>query len=383
MKAFIHAKLMLEDRDIEDGYLVFDQRILDVGDMTHFPVDKGIDTIDLKGNILCPGFIDIHIHGCGGADTMDGSQDALETISRHVRKSGVTAFLATTMTMPLRDIYNALDAIRAFERPNDGARIIGAHLEGPFIHKAKKGAQNASFIHTPDFNLIKNHLDIIKIITLAPDTEGAFDFINEMKAFPHVRLSIGHTDADFETAENAFKQGVTHVTHCFNAMPPLHHRKPGVIGAIMGGEFTTELIADNVHVHRGLYKGLLRSVGDSHLVLVTDSMQAGGLPNGQYQLGGQWVKVEHDTCTLQDGTLAGSVLTMNQAIKNVVEATGIPLYKAVAFASINPAKVIGLDKDYGSIAIGKLADFTLMTPDYEIINTYIEGEGHFFESNHS
>ena len=374
MKAIINATLMLEHETLNNGYICYDTHIRALGPMSAFsPVS--VETIwDAKGAYVMPGFLDIHIHGFGGADTMDGTQEALETISKSVRRTGVTGFLPTTMTMPTEAILQALDAVKTFVRPDSGARVFGVHLEGPFIHEGKKGAQNAAFIQAPNMALIEAHLPVIKMITLAPDTKGAFAFIEQMKAYPHIKLSIGHTCSDYETALAAYEQGVNHITHCFNAMPPLHHREPGVLGAMLGEDFSAELIADNIHVHKGLYKGLVRCLGKDKLVLVTDSMCAGGLLDGAYELGGQAVTVEKGAARLKDGTLAGSVLSMNLAIKNVFESMHLPLHEVGNFASINPARVIGVDQEYGSIAVGKVADLAVVDLAFNVVNTIVSGE---------
>lgn len=374
MKAIINGTLILENETLENSYIRFDDCVRAYGPMKEYSAEEGDEILDANGSYVSPGFVDIHIHGFAGADSMDGDVEALKIISNAVRKNGVTSYLATTMTMSNESIIKALETIKAYEN-EEGAKIVGVHLEGPFIHPDKKGAQNEQFIQNPNFELIKDHLDIIRLITIAPDTEGAFEFIEKLKAYPHIKLSIGHTNSDFETAERAKACGVNHITHCFNAMPPLHHRKPGVLGSMLAGGYTAELIADNIHVHKGLYKGLHRVLGDENLILVTDSMRAGGLEDGIYDLGGQAVKVAEGSARLVvDDSLAGSVLKMNDAIKNVLSATDLTINQVINLATLNPAKVIGLDQEIGSIAIGKKADLVILSDRFEIEKTFVNGK---------
>lgn len=373
MKAIVNGKILLEDQTIENGFVRFTDRILGFGPMSAY--EAGEETlIDAKGQFVSPGFIDIHIHGFAGADSMDGEAKALHTIASAVRRNGVTGFLATTMTMPKEAIIKALDTVKAFSAAAGEAKILGVHLEGPFIHPEKKGAQNEAYIQNPTYDWLKPYMDVIRVITLAPDTEGAFDFIDQMKAHPHVKLSIGHTNADFETAEKAKACGVNHITHCFNAMPPLHHRKPSVLGSMLSGGYTAELIADNIHVHKGLYKGLYRVLGHENLVLVTDCMRAGGLEDGIYDLGGQEVKVaDHSARLTSDGSLAGSVLKMNEALQNVYQATELSRVEVVRLATLNPARVLGLEAEIGSIVRGKKADLLVMNEAFDVIKTFVDG----------
>ena len=384
MKAIVNAKLLLSEHIIENGYILFDQKILANGCMSDFEnalmqlnlTRKDVEITEGAGQLVSPGFVDIHMHGAGGSDTMDGTQEALETISDTVFKSGVTRFLATTMTMPSDQIKTALEAVKSRIKSQvhqKTARILGVHLEGPFINVAKKGAQNGQYVIPPDFEMVKPYLDFIKIITVAPENDAHFQFIEKMKAYPEVKLSIGHTNSNFETAMSAFENGVTHITHCFNAMPPLHHREPGVIGAMLSEPFTAELIADEIHVHKGLFKGLSKCVDKDKLVLITDSMRAGGLEDGNYDLGGQNVIVKDGACRLEDGTLAGSVLTMNMAVRNFSRNTDLPLNEVINLVSLNPAKVIGMDADYGSLDIGKVADINIFDADFNIIRTFVDG----------
>lgn len=373
MKAIVNGTIVLEKNMIKSGFILYDDRILSVGAMTSFSDADYEEILDVKGAYVCPGFIDIHIHGFLGADTMDVKGDALATISKSIRRYGVTGFLATTMTAPQVEIEKAIDRVSQFERPANGARILGVHMEGPFIHPDKKGAQNEAYIQRPNMDLIKKHADTIKLITFAPEIEGAFEFINEMRAYPHIQLAMGHTCVDYETAIRAYDRGVTHITHCFNAMPSFHHRNPGLIGAMFSEDFTTELIADNIHVHPGIYKGLTKSKEEDQVILITDSIRAGGLKEGVYTLGGQTVTVKEGACKLKDGTLAGSVLTMIDAIKNMKAHTSLPLEKIILMATLNPAKVAKVNREYGSIEKGKKADFVVLDESLNVLKTILDG----------
>lgn len=377
MKAIINGQFILEDKILNSHYVLFDTHIQEIGSMEAWgeaKESKCSEVIDVSGDYVSPGFIDIHIHGYKGFDTMDATREALEVMASSLAKHGVTSFLATTMTMDTKSIQKALANVSDYmEDPaSEGARILGVHLEGPFIHPQKKGAQNADYIQKPNLELIQDHLPIIRLITFAPDVDGAFSWIEEMKAYPHIHLAMGHTCVDFETAEKAYEKGVKHITHCFNAMPALHHREPGLIGAMMTGKYSAELIADKVHVHPGLFLGLTRAAGEDNLVLVSDCMCAGGLEDGAYKLGGQPVEVKNGEARLkEDGSLAGSVLKLDEALRNYIQATQAPLYEAIKKLSLNPAKVIGLSSEYGSIDKGKRADFVILSQTLEVKKTII------------
>lgn len=376
MKAFINGKIIKEDAVLDDYFLIVkDGIIFDIERMAHFNPDQYKDIIDLKGNYLAPGFVDIHIHGSGGADVMDATPDALKTIGQAIAKTGTTSFLATTMTMEQSAIYQALDNIRQhISSECTGSKILGAHLEGPFINKAFKGAQNGDFVIKPSYGFIEPYLDVIKIVTLAPEEDDNFQFINKMKEHDDIVLSIGHSASDFETALKAYDHGVRHITHCFNAMTPLHHRKPGIVGAAFTEDFTTELIADGIHSHEGFFKTFINIKGHDKVILVTDSMRAGTLDEGGYDLGGQKVIVKDGSARLTDGTLAGSVLKMNHAVKNIMANTEEAIRNIVKMASLNPAQLIGVDDKLGSIEIGKCADLIIIDHQVNIFSTFVDGK---------
>lgn len=376
MKALINGKILMENEILEDRALLFDAKIREickVEDINHYEVTE---IIDAKNLYISPGFIDIHIHGSGGFDTMDGDINALEKISKTIAAYGTTSFLPTTMTMEKSHIIKALDTIKKAmsTETKNGANILGVHLEGPFINPIFKGAQNSEYIIEPDYEFIKNYLDIIKIITIAPEIKGSFDFMDLIKQNSSAVLSIGHSNATYEEAMEAIERGISHSTHIFNAMTPLHHRNPGVVGAVFNSEITCELIADKIHVHPELFRFLIKAVGENRICLITDSMRAGCMKDGCYDLGGQSVIVKDGSARLSDGQLAGSVLTLNLAVKNFFESTDYPLNKIVNMVSINTAKVIGFDNQKGSIEKGKDADIILFDKEISIKSVFIEGK---------
>jgi len=376
MKALINGKILMENEILEDRALLFNTKIREickVEDINHYEVTE---IIDAKNLYISPGFIDIHIHGSGGFDTMDGDINALEKISKTIAAYGTTSFLPTTMTMEKSHIIKALDTIKKAmsTETKNGANILGVHLEGPFINPIFKGAQNSEYIIEPDYEFIKNYLDIIKIITMAPEIKGSFDFMDLIKQNSSAVLSIGHSNATYEEAMEAIERGISHSTHIFNAMTPLHHRNPGVVGAVFNSEITCELIADKIHVHPELFRFLIKAVGENRICLITDSMRAGCMKDGCYDLGGQSVIVKDGSARLSDGQLAGSVLTLNLAVKNFFESTDYPLNKIVNMVSINPAKVIGFENQKGSIEKGKDADIILFDKEISIKSVFIEGK---------
>lgn len=370
LKCIKGGKIILEDSVLEGKIIIFNAKILDIIDEKDFgewSSPNQVTIIEAQGQYVSPGFIDIHIHGAGGRDTMDGELASLEIISKTIVKSGVTGFLPTTMTMGKDEIFKALASIRlGMKKKINGAKILGAHLEGPFISHNYKGVQNEKYICKPDFNFIKDYTDIIKIITLAPEEDIQFGFIKRVKQTTDIVLSIGHTNADFEMAMEAIKNGISNATHIFNAMPPLHHRNPGALGAILRSDISCELIADNHHIHPAVYQILVDVKGKDKIILVTDSIKATFMKGISWELGGQKVFVKNNTVRLSDGTLAGSVLKLNEAVLNILRNTDLQIYEAVALASLNPAKLIKMDNKKGSIKKGKDADLLIFNKNIDI-----------------
>jgi len=368
----INAKLILGNEIVEDKILLFDDKIIDIVDDVILSDSDDVEIIDAKGAYVSPGFIDLHIHGSGGADVMDATPDALEILSTTLPQTGTTSFLATTMTMSTQEIDNALQNIQKNGSSVTGANIVGIHLEGPFINPSKHGAQDQNYVQTPNFEFIKNYMNEVKMITLAPEIEGAEDFIKQMhKEYPHVILSIGHSDTNYDQAIQSFKWGISHVTHLFNAMPSYHHRKPGLVGAVFDSDVSCDIIADLVHTHASTLDLTYRLKGDK-LILITDAMRAGCMKCGTYDLGGREVEVKDGKAVLEDGMLAGSVLKMNEAMANMCKHTDISIVKVVNAVTKVPAQKLGLSK--GELKIGYDADIVFFDEDFSIISTIVSGK---------
>ncbi len=370
--ALINAKLIVYDTIIEDKILLFDNKIIDIVDDVILSDSDDIQIIDAKGAYVSAGFIDLHIHGSGGADVMDATPEALNTLSTILPQTGTTSFLATTMTMSTQAIDNALQNIRNYGSNVTGAKIVGVHLEGPFINVSKHGAQDKNYVQTANFSLIQDYMDIVKMITLAPEVSGAENFVKQMtKKYPQVVLSLGHSDASYDEAIKSFKWGISHVTHLFNAMPSYHHRKPGVVGAVFHTDVTCDIIADLVHTHPSTLE-LVQSIKKDKLMLITDAIRAGCMKCGTYDLGGRTVEVSEGKALLYDGTLAGSVLKMNEAMANMLEHTSMSRAEIVASVTKRPAQKLGLKK--GELKKGYDADIVIFDEDFSIITTIINGE---------
>ena len=374
MKYIKNGKVILPDGILENVVLAFDSKICGFTDESQIP--ENAEVIDADGGFVAPGLVDIHIHGYLGEDTSDGSAEGIFKMANGIMKNGVTSFCPTTMTVSMDEINKALDTVRSLKEESkswNGAEILGVNLEGPFINPKKKGAQAETHIKKPDAKFVLDNADIISLATMAPEMDGGCEAIKEIRENSNVVVSVGHTDATFEETLSGIDAGATHITHLFNAQTPLHHRNPGVVGAALLENVTTELIADTFHVHKGLFELLARVKGDN-LVLITDCTRAGGMPDGEYTLGGQPIFVNGVKCLLEDGTIAGSVLKLNDAVKNFSENTNLPFWKAVSAASLNPARAIGVDDCKGSIEAGKDADIIITDADFNIVKTIIGGE---------
>ncbi|MBR3960675.1 MAG: N-acetylglucosamine-6-phosphate deacetylase, partial [Clostridia bacterium] len=343
MKAIINGKIILTDRVVEGMALIYTDKIEGVVSADKIPA--GAEVIDADGGFVAPGLIDIHIHGYLGRDVCDGEEESIRTISGGLLGNGVTAYLPTTMTVDMKVIKKALEVCRSLKEESrawNGAQILGCHAEGPFISEAKKGAQDPKYILKPDAKFVKEYADIIKIITLAPETDTAdFAAIREIRRDTDVLISMGHTSSDYETAKGGVAAGVGHVTHLFNAMTPLAHRAPGVVTAALDSDVSCELIADTFHVLPCFYDILWKLKGRK-LCFITDCLPAGGLPYGEYTLGGSKIVYNDIVCRLPDGTVAGSVLGLNKGVWNVYTNSNIPLHECVNGASLNPATAIGV-----------------------------------------
>lgn len=368
MKTITNGRLILPDERgdfyIGEGNLTFDEKILAIGD------SAAGEIIDAAGNFVAPGFINIHIHGCGGFDVMEGAA-ALENVSRFLPNTGVTAFLPTTMTVPLDEIKSTLKDIRS-AKIHGGAKILGANVEGPFISEKYHGAQNKINIRRADLSLFDGFMDVIKIITVAPE-EIDFSFIDACRA-ENIVVSIGHSAATYETAMAAIARGASHITHLFNAQSGLHHRKPGIVGAAFDSCATVELIADNVHVHPAAQRIVWKVKPRAEIILITDSLKACGLGDCESELGGQKVFVQGGVAKLADGTIAASVAPMNAVVKNFHRNTPANLAAVVELATKNPARKLGVYDKIGSLEIGKAADIVIFDEEINIKRAIVNGQ---------
>lgn len=376
MKAFLNVSAYIEGEGIKRCNLLFDEHIKSVGGSA-----EDAEIIDLPEDaIVLPGFIDEHIHGAGGADAMDGTHAALKTIAETVAAEGTTGFLATTMTQSAENITQAMRAVKEYREADEetGARVLGIHLEGPFINGAFAGAQPLEYVAQPDKAVFDKYNaasgNAVKIVTLAPEVEGADELIEHLTQ-QGIVASIGHTKAKETDIKRAIKEGASNVTHTYNAQSPLHHREIGTVGsAMLFDELNCELICDTIHVSVPAMKLLVKNKPDNKLTLITDAMRAKGLQDGESELGGQRVIVKNGEARLADGTLAGSVLRMNRAVQNLVEKVGVPLEKAVDCASLNPARTLRIDDEAGSIRLGKRADFCVIDGKFNVLCTIRGGK---------
>ena len=373
MKAIVNGKLILRDRILTGKALLYTDVIEGIVDADKVPAEAEI--LDASGKYVAPGLIDLHIHGYLGKDVCDGEEESIRTIAAGIVRNGVTGFLPTTMTVDKRMIIKALEVCRALKEESktwNGTSILGVHAEGPYINPKKKGAQDPQYILKPDAAFVKEYADIIRLITLAPEMDEDFAAIREIRRDTNVLISMGHTDADYDTAVASTLAGVGHATHLFNAMSALAHRNPGVVGAALNTEVTVELIVDTFHVNPALYPIVYKLKGDK-LCFITDCLPAGGLPDGEYTLGGQRFVSRGIECRLPDGTIAGSILKLNKGVWNVYSNSNIPLYECVNCASLNPARAIGLDARKGSIEVGKDADLIITDSEFNVEKTIIGG----------
>ncbi len=365
MKAIKNVKIVKSGAVLPQSVLLYDEKILGFADA----IPAGVEQItDGGGLYLSAGLIDQHIHGYLGEDTMTHSPAQM---AKELPKNGVTAFLPTTMTMDRETIAAAMERVRTAMGENLGARVLGCHMEGPFIHPAKKGAQNGEYILPPTMEMVEPFRDVIKIVTYAPEQDGSGRFAADLRALGIVP-SIGHTTATYEQADAAYAGGALSTTHFFNVMPPLHHRDPGVIGAALEGDAYIELIADTIHVSPHLFPILAR-LKKERICLITDCMEAGGLPDGRYALGGQPVEVKDRQARLLDGTLAGSVLKLNEGVRNMAQYGGVTLPEALRMATENPARLLGVADRMGTLDEGTLADFILLDEECTVRATFVGG----------
>lgn len=338
------------------------------------PADE--EVVDARNLMMIPGLVDIHFHGCKGADMCDGTKEALDVIMDYEASVGVTSVCPATMTIPRDELLAVMKNAGAYSY-HGGAHLVGINMEGPFISPSKKGAQAAENIMHCDYEYFCQLQEaaggLIKLVDIAPEEPGAMEFIDEVKG--KVVVSLAHTASDYDTAKEAIEHGASHATHLYNAMPPMNHRNPGVIGAVRdSSECHVELICDGVHIHPSVIRATYAMFGAERIILISDSMRATGLEDGEYTLGGQPVKVRGNLATLHDGTIAGSATNLMDCLRFVVREVGIPLETAVMCATANPAREIGIFDEVGSITAGKRADFILLNQNLEIVRVYIDGK---------
>lgn len=377
MEGFKNVCAYVENRGIITCDIAVDKgKIVEIGN------DLDIDSpylTDCSEKILVPGFIDEHIHGAANADAMDGEECKLGVIADYLASEGTTAFLATTMTQSPDNIVKALKTVNGYiaKEQKNGARVLGVHLEGPFISPKHVGAQPPEYVAEADIDTFelydKASGNNIKLVTLAPEIKNASRLISYITS-KGIRVSAGHTDADYDQIENSVKCGLECVTHTFNAQRGIHHRNIGTAGAALAiDDVYAEMICDLTHLSVPAIKLIVKNKPEGKVILITDSMRAKGLPDGISELGGQQVTVKNGQARLSNGALAGSILRMNDAIKNLVTFCDVPFERAIDFATVNPAKNIGVDKNKGSIAVGKDADFALLDKAFNVSLTVREG----------
>jgi N-acetylglucosamine-6-phosphate deacetylase len=378
-ETMIKGNLVLADRVLEGGTVVFEgETIAGVFTSAEGRGSEGADVVDYSDHCITPGLIDLHLHGAMGRDIMDGSVAGLAKIAAYQARTGVTGFVATTLAAPLPRIKDAGTAVKSALAKAMSSEILGLHLEGPFLSFEKKGAQNPEFIRSLDPETMEDILELCAgfktIITIAPEAGDNMNFIPGFRD-SGLTVSIGHSAASYELAMTSFERGVCHATHLYNAMSGFLPREPGVIGAVLDSDgVTAELIADGIHVHPAALRMAIRQKGVEKICLITDSLNAAGLGDGNFRVGGLDVAVKDGQARLKDsGALAGSVLTLNRAVRNIIEWTGVSVSQAINMASLNPARVLGLESNLGSIEKGKLANLAVFDAEFNVVDTILRG----------
>ena len=357
---------------IEDGRISF------IGELDSMFAGTDYQVLDFGPNYICPGFIDMHIHGYAGADVMDSTQQALDTMSWELACRGTTSFLATTISAPSEELVKAIRNISvAHQQGTRGAQLLGCHMEGPFLNLGKKGAHKAEYIRLPNIFELREYLNAgggcIRMISMAPEMMGSLEVIKLAREMGIV-VSLGHSDASLAQVEEACGVGLDHVTHAFNAMAGLHHRDPGTAGAILSmKQLTVDVIPDGYHVHPSVIKILVRSKGIDGVSAISDSIRAGGQDDGEYELGGQKVIVKNGMAHLEDGTMAGSTISLSEGVQVMVEKVGLSLEEAIKMVTVNPARTLGL-YDRGILEYGKRADIVVLDHNFNVLMTIIKGK---------
>lgn len=371
MKCIINGKIITENAVLDNNVIVFSDKIENILPQAKTDL-KGFEIIDAKGNYVCPGFISTHIHGCLGYDVSDGSIEAVEAISKHLLSTGVTSWCPTLCTVDLPIFHKVLDSVRKVKERSLYADIIGLYLEGIFLSKEKKGAHREEWLKLPDKKLIIDNKDIIKLCICAPELYGAEDFIKALTN-EGIKVSVGHSNATYEQTVTAINAGATNTSHLFNACSAFSHRDIALPGAVLSDDrIYTELICDNFHVSSVLYDIVYKLKGDK-LIFITDSINPCGMPDGEYDFAGLKVIKRGNECRLENGVIAGSVIDLNKGISNVIKNSNIPLNEIIKAVSLNPAKMLNVDKKIGSLKKGKNADIVIADKDFNIIKVIKSG----------
>ncbi|MCX8161191.1 MAG: N-acetylglucosamine-6-phosphate deacetylase [Candidatus Saccharicenans sp.] len=376
----IKGNLILPDRIVENGYLIIENGLIkdvrEAGQASDLP---SADIHDYREHWVSPGLIDVHLHGALGHEVMDSEVSGLRKIAEHQAACGVTAFFPTTLTAPLEHVVEAIETVRVAAGQELPSEVAGIHLEGPYVSLKRKGAQDPKYlreIQEPDLEKLSAALGPLKtLITIAPEAGRNLDFIPRMVNMGWV-VSIGHSDATYDEAIRAIEAGADHATHLFNAWREFHHREPGGLGAVLDSHRVyAELITDGIHVHPAFLRLAVFRKGPERICLITDSLKAAGLPDGTYDWGEMQIVLKGAEVRLKDsGVLAGSILRLNQAIRNVMNWTGLPLPAVVRMASLTPAESVGLGKTMGSLERGKLANLAVFDSTFEVVATYLRGK---------
>jgi N-acetylglucosamine-6-phosphate deacetylase len=363
------------------GILIRDGEIETIGARADLTLPSGAQEVRAQDSTAIPGFIDVHIHGAGGRDVMEGNEDALGTVTAKLAQFGTTSILATTITADADDTCRAVEGISGYigtqhETNSPRAEILGIHFEGPFLSKERRGVHPTEFLQLPSAEFLQRLIHAssgnARILTIAPELIGAMPCIDAARSLGMV-VSIGHTDATYEQARAAVAHGAHHATHVYNAMRPFTHRDPGVIGAVLTTpEVTAELIADGIHVDEIAMKVLLQAKGADGVILISDGVSATGMPDGKYMLGGLEVTVNGGVCRNAEGKLAGSTLTLDRSLRNVVKL-GVPLAAAVQMLTLNPAMLLGIEFKKGALRSGADADIVLLNDSLEITQVWARG----------
>jgi N-acetylglucosamine-6-phosphate deacetylase len=381
--AILGGTAVLPDREVPNALVLMDGETLAyVGPRDGAAVPPGAQVVDAGGRMILPGLIDTHVHGTHGDDVMLHGAAGIRRISARFPQYGTTAWLPSTISARHGELLVAIrGCVEATRQPAEGAEIVGLHVEGPYINRKRKGAQPEEGVRDPDFDEVCELLEAaegqIRVMTLAPELPGALELIR-LLVRSGIIASMGHSDATYEEALAGIAAGATHATHLFNAMPPIHHRNPGLITACLNEpEVLAEVIPDGVHLDPQIVRLALRTKGPDRAALITDAFSATGLPDGTHTLGPHPVIVDGPLCTLADGTIAGSILTMNNAVRNAITFAGVSRVEAVRMASLVPARVAGCEARKGSLEAGKDADVTLLDADFRCTVTWVRGRAVF------